>query len=711
MFLKHKKTLLNYITPCLLGAASFFCVLGPRILNPTNIRWLGEGDPLACYLGWLFFRYSPWAFPAGSNPDYGLENALSLVHSGATSLLALLFKPFSAILPEPFQYDGIWLLVCFVLQAVFAWKLMSLITDGFWARFAGIFLFIFSPPMLQRLNGHYSLVSHFLILAALYMALRSLRHTEMNFWPRTIIWSLLLACSVMIHPYFVGLVGAIWASDWSWRWYKSRKNHREPLAEFTFLVCALTFTCWQCGYFSPVQSIDEGFGFYRMNLLSLFDSNGSYSFFMKDIPSAPGETEGFNFLGLGAICLLLFALPILIGRTEYAVSLIKRRPFLFAAMVALFLFSLSKNISLGPYSVSIKLSPFMNNVASVFRASGRIFWPVWYCLLILFIYAIFRASRYRTACLLLAISAIIQVTDTSGQWYAFRKRYMQEPGTSFKSGLQSPFWLAAAAHYRNLRFLYNEPLEYRNWMMFHKFDAYTGNHRLAINFPYGRPPTLQRDETNRKHYLKMIESGTYSDDTLYIMKPEFSHLVMKTYNYHDDFVGLVDEVLVLAPKWRKICGDSACTIPGDHPAPALKKQMKNDILNNEDGYQYFPWGWYFPPQSKTAAAIGYKAKVVLPLGEPIHAIRLDIEGITSPSHPQQRVLVSINGMSTGEVTVRDRKTVVFPVPEQVYTELEKESGGFLSVDFDLPDAASPKKMGINEDKRILSIYVHSIALE
>ena len=117
-----------------------------------------------------FFRDSPWTFPIGLNPRYGLELSSSILYSDSNVLLALLFKPFSSLLPTPFQYFGIWLLVCFCLQAWFSWKLIGLMSDNVLIRLLGSGPFIFSPSMITRSRNFINLSSHFLIIAALYIS-------------------------------------------------------------------------------------------------------------------------------------------------------------------------------------------------------------------------------------------------------------------------------------------------------------------------------------------------------------------------------------------------------------------------------------------------------------------------------------------------------------------------------------------------------------
>ena len=87
------------LLPLLLGVLAFFLVIGPRALDPQNIAWLKEGDPATHYLGWLYFRHAPWAFPLGLNPSYGLELGSAVIFSDSNPLLALLVMASSKLAP------------------------------------------------------------------------------------------------------------------------------------------------------------------------------------------------------------------------------------------------------------------------------------------------------------------------------------------------------------------------------------------------------------------------------------------------------------------------------------------------------------------------------------------------------------------------------------------------------------------------------------
>lgn len=142
-----------FIIPLLIAICVFFYVCGPRCLNPSNIAWLFDGDSAQHYLGWAFFRNSPWSFPLGLNPDWGLENSSSIIYADALPVFSIFFKCLNFLLPEVFQFYGLWFLTCFILQACFSWRLLSIFKLGTTLKFFGTFFFTFCPVIFMRLGG------------------------------------------------------------------------------------------------------------------------------------------------------------------------------------------------------------------------------------------------------------------------------------------------------------------------------------------------------------------------------------------------------------------------------------------------------------------------------------------------------------------------------------------------------------------------------
>lgn len=528
------------LLPILLGALAFLLVIGPRVLDPTNIGWLGEGDAATHYMGWAFFRNSPWTFPLGMNPSYGLELGNGIIFSDSNPLLAFLFKPFSAWLPETFQYFGLWLLACFILQAWFAWKLVGLLTPSLWIRLLGTGLFVFSPPMFLRMGGHLSLSGHFLILAALYLALRP------DLQKRRLAWGVLLAVTALVHAYLLAMVALIWLADLASQAIKGRLSRRDALIELGGLFLLVAFCCWQAGYFSVGGgTVAGGYGLYRLNVMSLVNPSG-WSHTLRDMPQGPGDYEGFNYLGLGILMLAICAgVALLQGNTGLA-NAVRHRRLLLLALIGLTLFSLTNNLGIGMLNLHYWLPRPLELLANVFRAAGRMFWPVFYAIVFAVIFLVIRGNKPRAAVYLLAIALLVQVLDTRAGWAGLRQSRMMPAASSWPTSMTDPFWASAASHYSKVRTLLpqNQP---ENWLL---TSQYALTHGLQTDGVYlGRMGTREIEQAQRRA-AQMLASGEYAADSLYILDPGTALQAAKTVKRQTDLLTRIDGLVVLAPGWK-----------------------------------------------------------------------------------------------------------------------------------------------------------------
>nr|BFE90691.1 hypothetical protein GCM10020185_12270 [Pseudomonas brassicacearum subsp. brassicacearum] len=87
--------------------------------------------------------------------------------------------------------------------------------------------------MFLRMGGHLSLSGHFLILAALYLALRP------GLQKRRLAWGVLLAVTALVHAYLLAMVALIWLADLASQAIKGRLSRRDALIELGGL-----FFCW-----------------------------------------------------------------------------------------------------------------------------------------------------------------------------------------------------------------------------------------------------------------------------------------------------------------------------------------------------------------------------------------------------------------------------------------------------------------------------------
>ncbi len=105
----------GWLTGLILGLVAFLLVIPVNIVDPANIGWLGiHEDTRTYFLGWDFFRRSPWQYPISANPYYGMDIAGSIFMTDTIPLLAIPLKAFDAVLPTIFQYHeyGCWDVFC-----------------------------------------------------------------------------------------------------------------------------------------------------------------------------------------------------------------------------------------------------------------------------------------------------------------------------------------------------------------------------------------------------------------------------------------------------------------------------------------------------------------------------------------------------------------------------------------------------------------------
>jgi hypothetical protein len=697
-------SLRNLVTngvPFIIGGLAFLVIVGPRVLAPTNIVWLGGGDPAAHYLGWLFFRNSAWTLPIGLNPAYGLEISNAIIFSDSNPLLAFVFKFLAPVLSEPFQYFGIWLLACFVLQAWFGWKLVGLVAESKAIQAISAALFVFAPPFIWRLHGHLNLVAHFLVLAALYLVLS---RAEKRRWAA---WAVLMVVSSLVHAYLLAMVALLWIADLTQDALRRKVAGRQFILELSVVMAVTGLACWQAGYFSVGAGTTEGgYGYYRTNLLSLVDPSG-WSYVIKDIPEGGGDYEGFNFLGLGIIFLAICALSAaLAGNTGVRVA-IRKYPMLLAALAGLAAFAVSNNVGLGSLQHGFPLPPPILGAASFFRASGRMFWPVFYVIVLIVIFLVVRGYSKRTAVYLLACAAVIQVADTSAAWAPIRMRLMTEPKPVLATPLTGPFWEHAAVRYRTVRYI--PPGTY--WPDWYKVAAYAAQNGLSTDAVHLARISRVALQQARQNAAEHVATGRYEAGTLYILDDNTARLAALSIDSGSDLLLKADGLNVLAPGWKRCvhCPPIAQEVGSEDFLRHLK--VGERVLTNlaGAGLPYLADGWS-SPEEWGIWSDGASAQLVLPVSGKVKSITVEARALVTPAHPKQDVAVKINGalvLTTSLATAGDNLLQI-PVPRDM--QEESAGRGVMRVRFEFPNAVEPKHIGLNDDSRKLALGLQAITL-
>ncbi|WP_423205084.1 DUF6311 domain-containing protein [Pseudomonas kribbensis] len=688
------------LLPLMIGVLAFFIVVGPRALNPQNIAWLGQGDPATHYLGWVFFRQSPWTFPLGLNPNYGLELGNGLIFSDSNPLLALLFKPFAGLLPETFQYFGLWFLGCFMLQSWFAWKLLGLITPHVTLRALGAALFLFAPPMIMRIPVHLSLAGHFVILAALYLALRPGDER------RRLAWGALLGCTALIHAYLLAMVALIWVADLAARCFKNKLTVRNAAVELVVLFALVSVCCWQAGYFSVsgADAASDGFGLYRANLLTLFSAN-AWSYVLRDLPGGVGDTEGFGFLGFGLLLLALCGfVGWLQGRTGLGEKL-RRYPVLLLALAGLMVFAVSNNIAFGPLNFTYPLPEKIIAVANIFRGSGRMVWPVYYAVILVIVFLVIRANEPRTAICLLAMALLVQVADTHRGWAPIRKHLMMEPSSRWATPMVDPFWQSAATHYQKIRWL--TPQNHSSqWM---NVAAFAAVHGMATDAVYlGRMAQAPLEEAGRRA-SEMMASGQYDPDTLYLLGDRALLRAFSNIHTTTDLFTRIDGFLVLAPGWKQ-CRDCLQVSVEKTPqqrVPELASGQEMRFSYGDAGQVFLAGGWS-DPEPFGIWSSGTDAELVMRVQDSARSLRLETMAFLPPGLARQDVVIKLNGIEAPSISLDkpDGNILELNLTPAIRKRIRED--GLLRVQLQFADAISPRQSGVSNDARQLAMGLKTL---
>jgi hypothetical protein len=700
-----------------IGLAAFVFYTGGGIVWPTSTGWLMRGDFSQHFLGWNFFRHAPLLqFPLGANRDYGETLGSSIVFTDSTPLFAFIFKPFASLLPEPFQYIGIWLALCLALQGVFAYKLLALFCRERCTVLLATAFFVIAPPLWWRIYAeHDALAAHWLILAALYL------YFSDRFRGRN--WIILLSAAALTHAYLLVMVLAIWAADILQRWLKRQMPVSAALGHGLSAVAWLALIMWATGYFMLGGGLHGmvGFGYLRLSLLGLFDPMGRWSAVIPELPRSGGEYEGFSYLGSGVLLLLAIVMPILLlsqrGRAALSWRWATLLP-LFAITVILTLQALSSYIGWGEHDVLVyRLPRVLQSLAGVFRVSGRMFWPVFYLIYLALFYACFKLIGRRVLPYLLAGLLLLQLVDSNSAAQQIRKD-MQD--AQWTSPLQAAFWKQAPKTYRRIAFVMpaTDPEGY------FPIALLASNHRMSVNNGYFARTDTGKLVALQRHMAETVFAGTYDPQTLYVfLRDPISTALWEQAQRSArpaDFVGELDGYRVLAPGWRS-CAD--CADCADHQrvnqtaAPLSVASPQKYVLGttidfrsggNADVYRAGGWAsseaWGSWTDSNAAA-------VSLQVGEHSGDLTLDILGqaFLSPQNPQQTIQVSANGQLLGELryTLEATKSLN---SVRIPSELMTNNQGNLLLMFSIAAPVAPMQVMVAKDLRRLGLGAISMMI-
>jgi len=442
----HKINFIIILLYILVASVFTILLLGLDNISIKRIDWIFHGNDMTHhYVGWNFFKNDIWRFPLGSNPNYGLEIASSIIYADAIPLLAIFFKIFKSYLSLNFQYFSIWIFLCFFFQGFISYHLIKKYTNNLLYLVIGSFFFIISPIFICRLGIHIALAGHWLILACFLVQASSSKKF------RNINWNILIACSLLVHFYLAAMCIIIYGFFFTEEFIKE-KRLKYSLSKLLFTTSIIFLVMYLSGYFMvpTVQTLGHGYGNLKMNLLGIFDpyqfksqfTYNSWSYFLPDLPNPEGEQEGFSYIGLSGIILVIITLSLiskdLILKKKFFLGIFKKKIVYFFIFLFFFLFSLSNNVDLGNYELlHFQLNKYIYGLFSILRVSGRFFWPGYYLIFIFAIVFLYKNLSSKKSILVLLLLLFIQIIDFSP---GFKTLLFSNKFKNENLNLEDPIW-------------------------------------------------------------------------------------------------------------------------------------------------------------------------------------------------------------------------------------------------------------------------------
>lgn len=378
----NKKNILFYCLTFIIIFLIFILRFGLDVLLPTSNNWIMSAyhDWGQHYLGSVFFYNEEWKFPLGKIDNYNFPAGTTVGYTDSIPLMSIIGKVFYFLFPENFQFLGFWLLLSHLLLAYFCIKICKLYTSNFLYIFLITLLISFNPVLMYR-DMHPALTSHWLFVGCLYYYLELNKN---NFKRSLISQFKLLIASALINPYLLLICLGINFITLIKIYFFDKSIYLKKLFIYIIInISTIIFLWYLTGMISFGNNINmevsNSYGLYSLNLNSFFNSEAFSKFLPPLEKISPHQYEGFCYLGLGFIILLVFSVVLFLYNFKiWKLSFQKYFPIAIISILLL-LFAITNTISLNNEVLfKISLPEIIIKIGGIFRASGRFVWLFYY---------------------------------------------------------------------------------------------------------------------------------------------------------------------------------------------------------------------------------------------------------------------------------------------------------------------------------------------
>lgn len=538
----------------LLGLVVFAIIYGFGLVNPCNTEWLKldfndalnlSSDLKQHFLGWVWFRNAPWGWPLGIISSQAYPTGISVTYLDAIPLLAIPFKFIARLLPAEFQYIGLWQMICFISQGAFAAIIIRKETKNPVVVLAGSVLFIINTVFITRVFFHAALASQWLILAAIAQVLYRDRFSS----KQTIIaWSVIFTLAVMIHPYFVPILAVLFFTNL----VLTHGAWRETVLKITVPAVVSIIVFWTIGGFMPTNIDAGGLGFHPFDLASLFTPAG-WSILSSSYLT---YTDNTAYVGLGVVYTAIIAAVLTIYKTikqedcrnrlrvKIKQYLQPRYLLIYASFVILFVVAVSPTVKWNRQTLFVMPLPAsIQAFWGIFRASTRLFWPIFYLLIVgvvFWLIKLFKSSPRALTIVFLVIVAV-QIIDVgfSSNMIQEMKDVRRVQTITHSPKLDVARWMKFMQGKKHMVFTdYKVQVPQDDYIL---SDIATPAHLTMNDAYYARSPKSAINRT-KTEAIWQLKYGKLDRDTVYVTRDQSLAYAnpASTYVIHDgEFYGII----------------------------------------------------------------------------------------------------------------------------------------------------------------------------
>jgi hypothetical protein len=417
--------------------------------NPRGVVGNSWADISTALSGYLFFQQDVWQLPLFHVSKLGAPLGMNIIFTDSIPWVALAGRLAFRATGVTVNLYGAWTGLCFVASAMSMTALVATLGQrGLAAAAMATVAGLCMPALLMRW-GHMSLMAQFEVTLALIFYLRNCRSSHARRLFAQAAGLTLLA--LWTHTYLFAMVGAIVLATIAQAALYRTLRWPAAAAILAGLAIVTGGVIVLSGHLHSRGDLGTGGSseFFTLNLLSPFlpQRSGLMPAFRDVVVNATGtQYEGFSYLGAGVL-LLLVATIVPQMRTLWRG--LRRHPFLFVLCIGFTLFALSNVIYLGTMRlVDLPLPASVMQFASMFRSTGRFFWPVMYGITALAIAAV--VPHYgRRGTLLLCAAALLQWIDAA----PLRQALAASTQAPEKPHIDLTAWQNAMVRHRSVRVL------------------------------------------------------------------------------------------------------------------------------------------------------------------------------------------------------------------------------------------------------------------